>query len=183
MGVSARELFKYTNVKKGRMLRFQIFLYMAETGRKVRFGLLAGLLAPYSQLYTGVTGLGILVLVVQTIFSLPSMILMYAMTFPSDELNAIVNSSAFVSAGMTLSYLSFGLTVLLCIFGDYLHLVNATNNIKKLRQKYNGAPINEYYTALEEKGDYKMSRVLLGVAIQVALIAILFTVLRFVFPA
>ena len=183
MGVSARELFMYTNVKKGRMFRFQIFRYMAETGKKVRFGLLPGLLAPYSQLYTGVTGLGMLVLIVQTVFSLPNMILMYAMTFPNDSLNAVVNSNAFVSASMTLSYLSFGLTVLLCLFGDYLHLVSATNNIKKLRQKYDGAPKNQYYTALEEKGDYKMSRVMLGVAIQVALIAILFTVLRFAFPA
>lgn len=183
MGVSARELFMYTNVKKGRMLRFQIFRFMAETGKKVRFGLLSGLLAPYSQLYTGVTGLGILLVIVQTIFSLPNMILMYAMTFPSEQLDAVVNSSGFVSAGMTLSYLSFALTVLLCLFGDYLHLINATNNIKKLRRKFNGAPKNEYYTALEEKGEYRMWRVLLGVGIQLVLVAAVFTVLRLVFPA
>ena len=183
MGVSARELYHYTNAENGHMLRFQIMLYMAKTGKKVRFGLLSGLLAPYAQFYMGLTALGLLILLVQTVFSLPDIVYYFAMLFPSDSMTQLVNSGGFMSAYGITSYLSFGLTVLMCLFGDYLQLLHAVKQIKILREMCSEMPRREYYRCLEEKGSYKGLRLVVGIVLQFVLIGAVVLIFRNVYSA
>jgi uncharacterized membrane protein len=69
------------------------------------------------------------------------------------------------------NFLSFALTVVLCLFGDYFYYRRAVKQIKKIRAKFSATGTDEYYAALEESGRPSWLRAIIGILIMMILAA------------
>ena len=170
MGVSQREMMCFMNVNSPSALyRVSMFKYMAEHGKKLSLNFFAGCLAPYNQFYKGMIPLGLLIMAVNFITSLPQLIFMYLSYFSPDKLESFM-TSAMTSTISTLAFIQWGLTILLCFFGDYLYLLFMTKKIKKLRTRFPDDTSEEYLNALAAAGKPRISKVVICFGIYLVLI-------------
>ena len=182
IGVSPRELFFYCNANNGHFVRFQTMLFMAQTGKKVRFGLMSGLLKPFFQFYRGMYLTGLLILLAQIILSLPTIIYYYGLMYYSAAVESLVNGGGFLAALSLSSYMSLGLTVLLFLFGDYLQLIHSVRQIKSLRRYAVNMPQQDYYALLSEKGRGRPIRMIIALLVQLLAIGVAFLILSRIYP-
>lgn len=169
MGVSQREMMCFMNVNSPSALyRVALFKYMAEHGKKMSLNFFAGCLAPYNQFYKGMIPLGLLIMAVNFVTSLPQLIFMYLSYFNPDKLESFV-TSAIANTSTTLAFIQWGLMILLCFFGDYLYLLYMTKKIKKVRAKFTDEGSEEYLTALAEAGRPRVSKIVICIGIYAVL--------------
>lgn len=161
MGVSQREMMCFMNVNSPAALyRVALFKYMAEHGKKMSLNFFAGCLAPYNQFYKGMIPLGLLIMAVNFITSLPQLIFLYLSYFNPDKLESYV-TSGIANATATLAFIQWGLMILLCFFGDYLYLLYMTKKIKRVRAKFTDESSEEYLVALADAGRPRISKIII----------------------
>lgn len=177
MGVSQREMMCFMNVNSPSALyRVALFKYMAEHGKKMSLNFFAGCLSPYNQFYKGMIPLGLLIMAVNFITSLPQLIFMYLSYFSPDKVESFM-TSAMTSAVSTLAFIQWSLVILLCLFGDYLYLLFMTKKIKKLRARFSDEASEEYLNALAAAGRPRISKVVICFGIYMVLMLLAMVVM------
>ncbi len=170
MGVSQREMMCFMNVNSPAALyRVALFKYMAENGRKMSLNFFAGCLSPYNQFYKGMIPLGLLVMAVNFVTSLPQLIFYYFTFFSPEKAEQFLTNSM-MNTISTLTFIQWGLVILLCLFGDYLYLLFMTKKIKKIRSGFTDETSEEYLNALAAAGKPRMGKVVICFGIQAILI-------------
>ena len=129
---------------------------------KAFFNICAGFFKPIHQFYRRMDFLGGLLLMVSAITALPEILLMYDAEYASIEF-----SSSMTSMLDTLAFIaniaSIGVTMLLCVFGDYLYYRFCVRRIKKIRSRYDDGKAQGYYAALTENGAPSKLRIIIGI--------------------
>lgn len=153
-GVSIRELCAYASTSVFHYGRaFSVFRSgVAGKRPKIFMNLCSGLFAPVFQFYRKMDLLGIAALLVTVASSLPLLLVYGGIIEDSEGVYLLVSLCRF---------LSFAMTVVLCLFGDYLYYRHAIKQIKKIRSRI--AERGEaYYEALSESGRPSWLRAVIG---------------------
>lgn len=171
-GVSMKELTTFAATSTFHYGRaFSIFRNRANGKRiYVSMNLCSGLFSPIFQFYRKMDLFGLLLIVLTIITSAPSL-LVYAGLITADAVPAWFNS-----VYMLCSFINFGITVALCLFGDYLYYRHAVKSILKIRSRFGDELGQEYYEALSESGHPSWLRAVIGflvMAIATAAITVL----------
>ncbi len=128
---------------------------------KIFFNICSGLFAPIHQFYRRLDWLGILVLIVNALTSIPEMLIYYVnskvITIAETELAVLGTIGVFCTA------ISFGVTILLCIFGDYIYYRHCVRRIKSIRLNFEDGKAEGYYQALAERGAPSKLRAVIGI--------------------
>lgn len=153
-GVSIRELCAYASTSVFHYGRaFSVFRSNAAGKKpKVFMNLCSGLFAPVYQFYRKMDLLGIAALLITVGSSLPLLLVYGGILEDSNGVYALVSACRF---------LSFAMTVLLCLFGDYLYYRHAVKQIKKIRSRMQERG-EAYYEALSESGRPSWLRAAIG---------------------
>lgn len=170
-GVKHSELVHFLGVHNLSTPRFySLFFHMADTGRKVSFNFLAGLLMPYYQLYRKMAGPSVVLLLMTFIAYIPqSLLLLYRNTTAiPPELFHLVEY---------FSYAYLAVRVLVILFNDYIFMRWSVSRILSLREQYRNAPEAEYMAALEQAGRPRLSLAVMGLFVFSGLTYLLLAVL------
>lgn len=153
-GVSIRELCAYACTSVFHYGRaFSVFRGGAAGKRpKVFMNICSGLFAPVYQFYRKMDLLGIAALLITAASTLPLVLVYGGVLENSDGVYALVSLCRF---------LSFAMTVALCLFGDYLYYRHAIKQIKKIRSRTQDRG-EAYYEALSESGRPSWLRAAIG---------------------
>lgn len=135
------------------------------TGRKssVFMNFCAGLFSPVFQFYRKMDVLGVITLLLGVLFMLPELLAAAGVI----QIDAMTEASqaALGAICVMCNFFGFLLTVILCLFGDYLYYKHAIKQIKKIREKF-GADgeegCEEYFRALVECGKPSWLRAVVG---------------------
>lgn len=177
MGVSERELVHFMNVKTPQDAnRAAIMKIMAITGRKMTFNIFHGFLKPFYQFYRGMNFVGLLLLAATFVLALPQIILYLGMYNGTDAETLSALAASMNGVSMIMSYVSIALTIIMCLFGDYLFLLHAVKKIKKIREQYKGRPQDEYHEALASAGTPRWSRVFIALLLEMLLVMLTMSV-------
>lgn len=156
-GVSMRELCAY--VSKSAMHYGRAFMAFRKSGKQtvISLNICAGLFAPLFQFYRKMDAMGVLVMLLTLLLSLP----VY-----------LVNVGAFTAAQMAqyhlsavctvCSMLNFAVTMALCAFSDRLYYRHCVKRIKRLRERWEGDRGEAYYERLSEAGRPSWLRMIVG---------------------
>lgn len=135
-------------------LAFAAFRGQGTKKRIVNFNICSGLFAPVFQFYRKMDVFGVIVL---ALMMLPVLFLSLA------ERNMLLDEAALEVLYTAFNFLNIAMTVLLCVFGDYIYYRHAVKRILKIRKEYKGAETSEeYIRALEESGTPSFGRAALG---------------------
>ena len=121
----------------------------------------SGVFAPIHQFYRRMDVLGIALLVLAALTSLPEVLLMYdeqyaAITFAQSTIE-MLNKLTVVCG-----FINFAELVLLCVFGDYIYYKFCVRRIKKIRAAYDDGNAAGYYAALTASGSPSKLRIVIG---------------------
>lgn len=173
-GVRHSELVHFLGVHNLSTPRFySLFFHMADTGRKVSFNFLAGLLMPFYQLYRKMPGPSVVLFLAAFLVSIPQLIAQTALWLQQSTggiPNELFNMMEFFS------YVYLVLRILVILFNDYIYMRWTVGRILSLREQYRNAPEAEYMAALERAGKPKLTFAVAGFF---ALFALLYLVLVF----
>lgn len=159
-GVNHAELVHFLGVHNLSTPRFySLFFHMADTGRKVSFNFLAGLLMPFYQLYRKMTGPSVILLLAALIASIPQLI---AQTMILLRQGGTAIPGELFDMIEIFSYVYLVLRVLVILFNDYIYMRWSVGRILSLREQYRGAPEAEYMAALERAGKPKFTFAVAG---------------------
>lgn len=154
-GVSMHELMAYSATSVFHYGKaFSSFRGLTD-GRKHKafFNFCSGVFAPIFQFYRRMNVFGILVLLVSILPALAAVIMPEQMTEPS-----------FYSLVYGIRLAQLVITILLCVFGDYIYYRHCVKNIVRFRGSYEGdTKSDEYFMALYEMGRPTMAGGFLGV--------------------
>lgn len=132
------------------------------TGRKssVFVNFCSGLFLPVHQFYRKMDLLGVIVLALCVMFSLPELLF-------GGGIIDITQLGASAQALVSLSYylcnmLEISLMVILTMFGDFFYYKHAVYKIKKIRLRFGENLGDEYYAALSESGSPSALRAVVG---------------------
>ena len=129
---------------------------------KVFFNICSGLFLPIHQFYRRMDLLGVLLLIISAVTALPEILLMYDAEYASITFTAAATSTLNTLA-MVSNIVSFGITMLMCVFGDYLYYRFCVRRIKKIRTRYDDGKAEGYYMALTESGAPSKLRIVIGI--------------------
>lgn len=161
-GVSLRELCAFTTksvIHYGNA--FTVFRGDT-TGRKssVFVNFCSGLFLPVHQFYRKMDLLGVIVLAMCVLFSLPEMLFGSGLI---DTGKLDVSVQAMISLSYYLcNMLEILLMVILTMFGDFFYYKHAVKKIKKIRARFGENLGEEYYSALSESGRPSALRAVVG---------------------
>ena len=129
---------------------------------KVFINLCAGLFYPIHQFYRRMDVLAVLLLLVSVVTSIPDFVLFY-----DSESTAFQLSPSSVAAldriAAICSFVNFVVTLLLCVFGDYIYYKFCVRRIKQIRANYDDGNAAGYYAALTEHGAPSKLRIVIGI--------------------
>ena len=164
-GVSMRELTAYAATSS--MHYGRAFGMFRGGRRKVFVNVCSGLFAPVFQFYRKMDVFGIAVMAVMILTSLPTLLVYSGIV----SVETIQSSTAYTALYSLCNYASFILTVLLCLFGDYIYYRHAVKRIKRIREGFGGDRTEEYYAALAESGKPSWLRAIIGFLIMTLAVA------------
>lgn len=153
-GVSIRELCAYACTSVFHYSRAFSVFRSGRAGKrpKVFMNLCSGLFAPVYQFYRKMDLLGIGALLITVASSLPLLLVYGGVLEDTNGVYVLVSLCRF---------LSFVMTVVLCLFGDYLYYRHAVKQIKKIRRR-TAERGEAYYEALSESGRPSWLRAIIG---------------------
>lgn len=167
-GVSIHELCAYASKSVFHYGRaFSVFRNNT-SGKKPKafMNICSGLFAPVFQFYRKMDLLGVGVLLFTVISSIPLLLVSGGIIEYTENVYMLV---------ALCNFLNFILTVVLCVFGDYIYYKHAVKQIKKIRERIPERG-EEYYEALSESGKPSWLRAIIGF-LAMALIAAVIEVL------
>ncbi len=143
--------FRVGVMKDGRIQPVRIFL-----------NLCSGFLSPIHQFYRRMDLIGIAVILLSCAAVLPDVLLYYDSQYASiqftENLTATLGSLSVVG-----SFLNLAVTILLCVFGDYIYYKTCVRRIKKIRRKFDDGKAEGYYEALTQSGSPSKLRAIIGI--------------------
>lgn len=156
-GVSNRELSCFV----GRSVMhysqaFSVFRAPVIPGQKKRiifFNLCSGLFAPIHQFYRRMDMVGLLLLLLEVIYYVPTLL----------SVTGVVSAGLINTIQLFTSGLNFIAMVGMCMFGDYLYYRFSVKRIKKIRMNYDDGKAEGYYQALTEKGSPSWLRAIIAI--------------------
>ncbi len=149
-GVRLRDYAEFMGINA--VYYLPIFKKLARGERIITVNFLAGLLAPYHQLFYRMNFVGVLITAIMFVFAVPARL---SLMFDPNEISTIL-------ANIGLSYdildqfqnislwFSFALMIIMALFNDKLYFRFVVKKIKAIRAKSTGG--QEYFTALAEAG-------------------------------
>lgn len=142
--------FRNGVLKNGKLTKVKIF-----------FNFSAGFFSPIHQFYRRMDLLAIVVLLLKTLLAVPGMLAIYA----SESIIQLSASAAGIVNALYVAgdFIGLAITVLLCIFGDYIYYRFCVRKIKKIREKFDDGKADGYYTALTERGTPSKLRIVIGI--------------------
>ncbi len=175
-GVSIHELSAYVGTSVMHYGRaFSLFRSENANGKKPKMfmNFCSGFFAPVFQFYRKMDLLGIAVIFLQVLISLPVVLAATNSGLLTGAYSELMN--VLISLG---NILSLAQTIVLCLFGDYMYYLRAVKQIKKIRARFSKDDIEtvKYYEALEQCGRPSWLRAAIGVlaeALAIALVSIL----------
>lgn len=178
LGVSEREIMCFMNVKGPQSFyRLALVKHMIVSGKKLSFNFFAGFLNPYNQFYKGMLPLGFLLAALNLVTSLPQILVYYAAFFHPEQLEELAANASLLPTATFLGYLQFTVTVLLCLFGDYLYIHHMVRKIKKIRLRFEDETSQDYLAALVDAGKARPGLVAVCFGIQFVMILAVMTIL------
>ena len=117
----------------------------------------AGLFAPLHQFYRRMDWIGIAVAAVMLLTSLPSMLVMMGVVELTPDNQAILQIIQLLG-----NLIRFAVTVVMCVFGDYLYYKFCVKRIKKIRARFDDGRKEGYYEALTDSGSPSWLRAVIG---------------------
>lgn len=170
-GVKQSELVHFLGLNNFSTPRFfTLFMKMANSGKVLSLNLSAWFFAPLYHFYRRMTGPAIILSLVTFVLMIPTMI-MEVMYWSSPE-SVMVNSSLNSAATIT-SYIMIIVRVAILIFNDYIYMRWSVSKILALRERYKDADRDEYFAALEHRGNPRMMYVLGGMSLIMFLVYML----------
>ncbi len=161
-GVTQSELMHFLGLYNFSTPRFfTLFMNMANAGKVVSFNFSAWIFAPLYHFYRRMTGPAVIITLITFILTIPTLIY-EVFAFGNNEISGI--DVLFGSATVT-SYILIAFRVLLLLFNDYIYMRWSVSKILSMRERYKDAPEDEYYEALERRGNPRMMYVLGGISL------------------
>lgn len=143
--------FRVGVMKDGRIQPVKIFLNFC-----------SGFLAPVHQFYRRMDIVGIAVLLLSCLTVLPDVLLFYNAEYASVQFaEGLVSLLGILS--ILGSFINFGITIALCVFGDYLYYKFCVSRIKKIRKSFDDGKAEGYYEALTQSGAPSKLRAVIGI--------------------
>ncbi|MBQ8170600.1 MAG: hypothetical protein IJZ95_01295 [Oscillospiraceae bacterium] len=143
--------FRVGVMKDGRIQPVNIFLNFC-----------SGFLSPIHQFYRRMDIVGIAVLLLSCLTLLPDVLLYYNAEYASLQFSESLISMLGILSILG-SFINFGLTIALCVFGDYLYYKFCVKRIKKIRKDYDDGKAEGYYEALTQSGSPSKLRAVIGI--------------------
>ena len=170
-GVKQSELVHFLGMNNFSTPRFfTIFMNMANGGKVLSLNLSAWFFMPLYHYYRRMTGPAVILTLASFILTIPS--LMYQVMFMR-EMDTAMPDLQFGALVSITSYIMILFRIVLLLFNDYFYMRWSVNKILSLREQYKDASADEYYAALERKGNPKMVYVLGGISLILFLVYIL----------
>ena len=171
-GVKQKELVHFLGMNNFSTPRFfTLFMNMANGGKVLSLNLSAWFFVPLYHYYRRMTGPAVILTLATFILTVPS--LMYQVLFFRNMNETAVPDLQFSSIVTITSYIMIIFRIILLLFNDYFYMRWSVNKILSLRERYKDASPDEYYAALERKGNPKMLYVLGGISLMLFLVYIL----------
>lgn len=153
-GVSMRELAAFTANSVWHYSR-AFGMFRSDGGRKHRvfFNFCSGLFAPIFQFYRKMDIFGILAAIVMLV---PTVIIA--------KLSGGTESQISDGVIYLLYFINITMSILLCLFNDYIYYKHAVKRILKIRESYEGdTESDDYFMTLYQSGKPSLARAALGV--------------------
>ena len=170
-GVKQSELIHFLglyNISTPRF--FSLFMNMANSGKVFSLNLSAWFFAPLYHFYRRMTGPAVLLSLATFILMIPTLILEVMYWGRTDTM--VINTPLSNAATVT-SYIMLIVRVAILIFNDYFYMRWSVSKILALRERYKDAAEEEYYAALEHRGNPRLMYVLGGISLIMFLVYIL----------
>ncbi len=170
-GVKQTELVHFLGMNNLSTPRFfSLFMSMANSGKVFSLNLSAWFFAPLYHFYRRMTGPAVLLSIATFILMIPTMILeiMYWGKPDTMVMNVPLSNAATIT-----SYIMVLVRVAILIFNDYIYMRWSVSKILSLRERYKDADDEEYYAALEHRGNPRMMYVLGGISLLMFLVYVL----------
>lgn len=129
---------------------------------KIFLNFCSGFLAPVHQFYRRMDLVGIAILLISCLTVLPDVLLYYNAEYASLKFTESLTSLLGILSILG-SFLNFALTIILCVFGDYLYYKFCVNKIKKIRKAFDDGKAEGYYEALTQSGSPSKLRAVIGI--------------------
>lgn len=164
-GVSAKELSRFVGksvfhyAQAFSAFRVGVPQFDGSTRKtRISFNFWAGLLSPIQQIYRRMDVLGIFLLIIQGVITIPEIMLIRYDSILSQSLKAVLNNLTVVS-----SVISIVLLITLSLFGDYFYYKFCVRRIKKIRAEFDDGKAAGYYETLTERGTPSKLRAVIGI--------------------
>lgn len=170
-GIKIRDYIMFMGM--GAHYYLPVFYRMSKTKSPISFNLSAGILAPLNQYYRRMNGFGIFLFLIMIIVSLP-MILIVMSEFDGMKLwleSMSISVDYLYKLQNSLSYMSFAVTILICLFNDRIYFKFVTKKIKALKEQYKDR--TDYLNAIVRIGRPSIFRMIANSAISVLLFLIM----------
>ena len=129
---------------------------------KVFLNFCAGFFMPIHQFYRRMDLLGTALLLLSAVTALPEILLYYDAEYSSivfdESLTSLLNGLAILA-----NLINVTVTVLLCVFSDYIYYKFCVKKIKKIRSRFDDGKAEGYYVALTESGAPSKLRIVIGI--------------------
>lgn len=135
---------------------FSVFRAPVLPGQKKRhifFNFCSGMFAPVHQFYRKMDMAGIVLLILELIYYVPTVF--YSMGMGSIDVLRNIQIAA--------SVLNFIAMITMCLFGDYIYYRLCVKKIKKIRMSFDDGNAEGYYQALSDKGSPSWLRAIIAI--------------------
>lgn len=170
-GVKQAELIHFLGMNNLSTPRFfSVFMNMANRGKVISVNLSAWFFMPFYHFYRRMMGPAVILTLMSFILTIPTFIAQL-MSF-SENGGGQADQSMLLIAQIT-SYVMFFVRIILLLFNDYFYMRWSVSKILTMREQYKDASTDEYYAALEHKGNPRLMYVLIGLGFLMALVYML----------
>ncbi len=122
----------------------------------------AGFFMPIYQFYRRMDMLGIALLLLSAVTALPEILLYYDAEYSTIEFTTSLTSLLNILSVLA-NIINIAVTMLLCVFGDFIYYKFCVGRIKKIRARFDDGKAEGYYAALTEKGAPSKLRIIIGI--------------------
>lgn len=143
---------------------------MANSGKVVSLNISAWFFMPLYHFYRRMTGPAIILTLATFVLMVPT-IMIQLIQFGSGDLSTI--DMPIIPIANVTYYVMLFMRVILLLFNDYFYMRWSVSKILSMREQYKDAATDEYYAALEHKGNPKLMYVLGGLSLIIALVYML----------
>ena len=170
-GVKQSELVHFLGLNNISTPRFfAVFMNMANSGKVVSLNISAWFFMPLYHFYRRMTGPAVILTLATFVLMVPTLMIQL-IQFGNGDLSTI--DMPIIPIANVTYYVMLFMRVILLLFNDYFYMRWSVSKILSMREQYKDAATDEYYAALEHRGNPKLMYVLGGLSLIIALVYML----------